>query len=158
MIQKLRNLQLRSDRPTHNTSPPDSSDAYTFRVWASALIEKVTRNLQKRLSRNKSAQSGSQGSGQNTTIISHINWCVDSAPWRTILHSICLEQKKERLFIDELYRSYKKLRGWRWYFSMTTCTEIKLIKVRYLTYPLRYNGFSDSPSSTLASMKQKKIL
>lgn len=143
-----------STLPTHNTSLPSSSGSGGLRASTSALIGKATRNLQQRFRGNESARSASQGSEQDATIDGnpppdpkYINWCVDSAPSRTFRHSICLEEKKEKYFIDELYKSYKKLRGWRWYLSMTTCAEIKLVKV---SYSPQIECLSDWPSSTLA--------
>ena len=124
--------------PTNNGTLADSSDGRGLKKWTSALMEKFT-SLQQRRTRKEGSSPASQGSEQNATIVSnatlttkYIHWCVDSAPRRTFLHHICIEKKKGKDFVDELCKSYKKLRGWRWYFSMTTCTEIKLVRVRCL--------------------------
>lgn len=123
--------------PTHDASLAGSSDTRGFKSSTSALIDKMTSTFRRRYTKKDNASPPSRGSEQNATIISdatptlkHIHWCVDSAPQRTFLHHICIEQKKGKDFINELCKSYKKLRGWRWYLSMTTCTEIKLVKVR----------------------------
>ena len=123
--------------PTNNASLTDSTGIRGFRASTSALIGKTTSNLQQSRTRKESACPASQGSEQNSTTVSnptptpkYVHWCVDSAPRRTSLHHICIEKKKGKDFFDELCKSYKKLRGWRWYLSMTTCTEIRLVKVR----------------------------
>lgn len=123
--------------PTHSASPTGSGAAGGFTGWTSALMEKTIGKLRQRRTRKEDGCPMSEGSEQTTTVVpdptpntKHVHWCVDSAPGRTFLHHICIEQKKGTDFFDELCRSYKKLRGWRWYLSMTTCTEIRLVKVR----------------------------
>jgi len=65
----------------------------------------------------------------------YIHWCVDSSRSETNLYHICVESpssaKNGIEFISELRKSYKKSRGIRRLFSLTTCAEIKLVKVTY---------------------------
>lgn len=123
---------------THNASPADLSDSHDLKASMFILIEKLTGNLQQRNMRKRHTCSVSQDSQQNTTMIlnttltlKYVHWCVDSALWRTFLHHICIKKKEGKDFINKLCKSYKKIHRWRWYLSMTTCTEIKLVKVRY---------------------------
>lgn len=101
------------------------------------------RNAQRSSSR-KSGATGSDnlsGSGDvainigepSSTVKKYVHWCVDSS--KTHLHDICVESKIEAkkggAFIKELLTSYKRLRGIRWWFSLTHCAEVKLVKVRF---------------------------
>lgn len=120
------------------TNVPSSSWSAVGQVQASASASKgrSAENLQQRPTRNRSALPESQGLELNATADSqthpapeYIHWCVDAAPQRTLLYEICKEKKKGKDFINELCRSYRKIRGWRWYFSMTTCAEIRFVNV-----------------------------
>lgn len=63
----------------------------------------------------------------------YFHWCVDSA--KTLLHDICVqspvEAKTGRDFVKELRKSYRRLRGIRWWLSFTDCANVKLVKVRF---------------------------
>lgn len=69
--------------------------------------------------------------GSSSEVEKYVHRCVDSS--KTHLHDICVESKVEakrgRAFITELLTSYKKLRGIRWWFSLTHCAEVKFVKV-----------------------------
>ena len=125
-----------SPLPVHEASAADSSGRGNYKAIASNLFGKAVGNLRQRFTKKQSPPQESQELQENTTIASngnpspsYIHWCVDSAPQRTLLHQICIKEQKGKAFLDELYMSYKKLRGWRWYFSMMTCAEIKLVNV-----------------------------
>lgn len=122
--------------PVHEASAADSSNCGNHKATGSNLLGKAVNNLRESFTKMKLPPRESQELEENTAIASHsnpppsyIHWCVDAAPQRTLLHQICIEEQKGKAFLDELYRSYKKLRGWRWYFSMMTCAEIRLVNV-----------------------------
>lgn len=124
--------------PTTNASSISWSAVGQAQASASVSKGKSADNLQQRPTRNRSALLESQGPKLNASIVSqnnpaaeYIHWCVDTGPQRTLLHEVCKEEKKGNDFINELCRSYRKIRGWRWYFSMTTCAEIKFVNVWY---------------------------
>lgn len=60
-----------------------------------------------------------------------VHWCVDAT--KTRLHEICVEAqtgaKRGREFINELIDSYRRLRGVRWWLSLTDCATVKVVKV-----------------------------
>lgn len=60
-----------------------------------------------------------------------VHWCVDAT--KTRLHEICVEAqtgaKRGREFINELIDSYRRLRGIRWWLSLTDCAAVKVVKV-----------------------------
>ena len=60
-----------------------------------------------------------------------IHWCVDAS--KTRLHEICVEAptgaKRGCEFIKELVGSYRKIRGIRWWLSLTDCAAVKVVKV-----------------------------
>lgn len=60
-----------------------------------------------------------------------VHWCVDAT--KTRLYEICVEAqtgaKRGREFIDELIDSYRRLRGIRWWLSLTDCATVKIVKV-----------------------------
>lgn len=60
-----------------------------------------------------------------------VHWCVDAT--KTRLHEICVEAqtgaKRGREFINELIDSYRRLRGVRWWLSLTDCAAVKVVKV-----------------------------
>lgn len=122
--------------PITNVSSSSWSAVGQVQASASASKGRSAENIQQRPTRNRSALPGSQGLELNATVVSqthpapeYIHWCVDAAPQRTLLYEICKEKKKGKDFINELCRSYRKIRGWRWYFSMTTCAEIRFVNV-----------------------------
>lgn len=59
-----------------------------------------------------------------------VHWCVDAT--KTRLHEICVEAqtgaKRGREFINELIDSYRRLRGIRWWLSLTDCATVKVVK------------------------------
>jgi hypothetical protein len=63
-----------------------------------------------------------------------VHWCVDAT--KTRLHEICVEAqtgaKRGCEFINELIYSYRRLRGIRWWFSLTDCATVKVVKVSRL--------------------------
>ncbi|KAI9863931.1 MAG: hypothetical protein M1824_005969 [Vezdaea acicularis] len=58
----------------------------------------------------------------------YLHWCVESKDNDLQMHPICTEEKEGFNFIRELKRSYRLIRGWKWYLSLTTCGAIKLTK------------------------------
>ena len=60
-----------------------------------------------------------------------IHWCVGSR--RTRVHDICVKGRSDtktgRDFLCELKRQYRKLRGLRWYLSLTDFARVKIVKV-----------------------------
>ncbi|OCK73877.1 hypothetical protein K432DRAFT_430344 [Lepidopterella palustris CBS 459.81] len=74
----------------------------------------------------------SKAASQNPPIdtAKYVHWCVDSA--RTQVHNVCVEAavgaKTGSQFIQELLSSYRRLRGLRWWFSLTDCANVKLVK------------------------------
>lgn len=63
---------------------------------------------------------------------SYVHWCVDSTRYETALNHIPVISKetKDKKLIEELRKKYRKTRGLRYWFSLTTCCKIKLIEVR----------------------------
>lgn len=127
--------------PTTNVSSSSWSTVGQGEASASASNGQSAENLQQRPTRNRNALPESQGLELNSTVISqrrpapeYIHWCVDTAPQRTLLYEVCKGKMKGKDFINELCRSYRKIRGWRWYFSMTTCAEIRFVNVRHGPY------------------------
>ena len=127
--------------PTTNVSSSSWSTVGQGEASASASNGQSAENLQQRPTRNRNALPESQGLELNSTFISqirpapeYIHWCVDTAPQRTLLYEVCKGKMKGKDFINELCRSYRKIRGWRWYFSMTTCAEIRFVNVRHGPY------------------------
>lgn len=61
----------------------------------------------------------------------YFHWCVDCG--QTFLHYINTSSshrvKRGEDFVRELKRSYKQLRGLRWYLSLTDCATVKLVEV-----------------------------
>ena len=119
--------------PTTNVSLNSWSAVGQGETSASVSKGQPVGNLQLRPTMNRSARPESQGlelkSSQMHTAPEYIHWCVDTAPQRTLLYEVCKEKMKGKDFINELCRSYRKIRGWRWYFSMTTCAEIRFVNV-----------------------------
>lgn len=122
--------------PITNVSSSSWSAVGQGEASAPASEGQSAENLKQRPIRNRSAHPESQGLEFNSTVLSqihpapeYIHWCVDTAPQRTLLHEVCKKTMKGKDFINELYRSYRKIRGWRWYFSMTTCAEIRFVNV-----------------------------
>ncbi|KAL9033583.1 MAG: hypothetical protein Q9180_005869, partial [Flavoplaca navasiana] len=117
--------------PTTNVSSSNWSALLQEEASASVSEGQSADNLHQRPTRNRSALPESQGLEINSLQIrpapEYIHWCVDTAPQRTLLYEVCKEKMKGKDFINELCRSYRKIRGWRWYFSMTTCAEIKFV-------------------------------
>ena len=123
--------------PTQNAAPSTSGSSYTFWASASALLEKAINVLRPRRTGNRYTPGVTLGLQQDASIantaqiLKYIHWCVDSAPSRTFLHHVCIERKEGNEFINDLHNSYRRLRGWRWYLSMTTCAEIRLVRVSH---------------------------
>ncbi len=124
--------------PTNNTSPAGSNSARRVKSSTPAWISNLSKTLQRRSSRKNQQSHTSQVFNQDATAAAtaipppkSIHWCVGSSRRRTLLHNTCVNQKEEREFIDELCNSYRTLRGWKWYLSMTTCIEIKIVRVKH---------------------------
>lgn len=122
--------------PTTNTPPSNSNLIQGWRSSFLSLISKIGGSFSGRFSKSNETRqarpvcnSNITNAADQTTPLKYIHWCVDTAMRGTLLQDICLEKIEGKNFIDELRSSYRKLRGWRWYLSMTTCTEIRLIKV-----------------------------
>ena len=84
----------------------------------------------------------------------YIHWCVDTADRRTFMDHICIEEKQGPAFVEDLIRKYKARRGWRWLFSLTTCAEIKLVKVSSSSSQLSVN-FNNHIQSSSAFMRTR---
>ncbi|MCJ1264270.1 hypothetical protein MMC22_004141 [Lobaria immixta] len=117
------------------------SNSYIGSALASRKHSRMNRRSSKSsFSGNSGANSGRNISGtghvaidipgSSSEVEKYVHWCVDSS--KTHLHDICVESKVEakggRAFITELLTSYKKLHGIRWWFSLTHCAEVKLVK------------------------------
>jgi hypothetical protein len=127
--------------PTNNSSTASSSGSKGLKAATSTLITNISNTLRQRASKNTQPCSSNQtpyrtanNTSNNTPSPKSIHWCVDDAARRTLYHNICIEKKKGKDFINELCKSYRKLRGWKWFLSMTTCAEIRLVKVSYYIF------------------------
>lgn len=126
--------------PTTNTVSNGSTTRREFLALASSIPGNVTNNLRQRFTRSREVppechELEESATSPRNTPPKYIHWCVDSAPQRTLLHPICIEKKKGEDFLDELRKSYRKIRGWRWYLSMTTCAETKLVNHKSVHTP-----------------------
>ncbi|KAL8859653.1 MAG: hypothetical protein Q9178_003767 [Gyalolechia marmorata] len=126
--------------PTSNVSSSRWSAPGQVPVSASVSLT-WAEIIQQRRTRNRNTLPQGQGLDPNANVVpqthptpEYIHWCVDAAPQRTLLYEICKERKKGKDFINELCRSYRRIRGWRWYFSMTTCTEIRFVNVIHVPF------------------------
>jgi hypothetical protein len=76
--------------------------------------------------------NGTINSSHEGTASKWVQWCVGSR--RTRLREICVQgpsgAKSGRKFLQELKSIYKQLRGFRYWFCLTTLTRVKLVKVR----------------------------
>lgn len=146
-----RGIQLDIPDGSQYSSTPDEasggtssqqSNSYTGSALGSRKYSRMNRRSSKSiLPGNSGANSGRNISGSGHVAIDmpgsssevekYVHWCVDSS--KTHLHDICVESKVEakrgRAFIKEVVTSYKKLRGIRWWFSLTHCAEVKVVKV-----------------------------
>ena len=126
--------------PTQKAAPSNSGKNQGLRASVSTVLKMAFNMLFLPLLRktgNKSIFSTVQLQHNPSVIdtpekLTYLHWCVDSASSKTIVHHICVEQKNGKDFLNDLHTSYRKLRGWRWYLSMTTCAEIKLVRVSHL--------------------------
>ena len=128
--------------PTSNQSTTGSTGNQGLKAATSRLLGDISNTFQLRSSPTRGPSRPIPTPKEASNIVSEgtpgtkiIHWCVDSADRRTFLHNICLEKKKGRDFIVELCKSYRKLRGWKWLFSMTTCAEIKIVKASSQIWP-----------------------
>lgn len=98
--------------------------------------------------------------GPPSAVEKYVHWCVDSS--KTYLHDICVESKigakKGRSFIEELLISYKSLRGVRWWFSLTHCAEVKLVKVSPGKRTSVRGAFTDSSFKFFRIVENKEIV
>ena len=131
--------------PTTNTPSSNSTLVQSWTASLSATITKIRDRLRGIFSKTSElhrarpvCDSNRTNATDPATSLKYIHWCVDIATQATLLRDICLEKINGRDFIEELRSSYRKLRGWRWYLSLTTCTEIKFIKVSSMFRAARF--------------------
>lgn len=131
--------------PTTNALLSNSTRIQRWTASLLAPIVKIGNSLHGIFSETNESHRARHVCDSNTTDatdpatpLRYIHWCVDSAAQTTLLRDICLQKINGKNFIDELRSSYRKLRGWRWYLSLTTCTEIRLIKVRSVSRAVRF--------------------
>jgi hypothetical protein len=97
--------------------------------FGSSIRQRFKYNQSIIRNRTQGATKASNNTQALVPVPRYIHWCVDSATRQTLLHHICIEEKKGKAFVEELRQSYRRLRGWKWWFSLLTCEEIRLTKV-----------------------------
>lgn len=123
--------------PTNNSTPTSAENGnWGFNRASRKLIGDMGNVFRRKSSTTNQGQDVSQDSKQRSSAASstvpptkHIHWCVDSATRQIFLKDIYIKPYNGREFFNELRKSYRKIRGLKWYISMTTCAEIKLVKV-----------------------------
>lgn len=121
------------------------------------------RNLSQKSNANRGRYLSGSGNiainilGSSSVVEKYVHWCVDSS--KTHLHDICVESemeaKKGRAFIKELLTSYKKLRGIRWWFSLTHCSGVKLVKVSFRKGTSAREASADASIQVLSNCRQQ---
>lgn len=169
-------LNLRPDSSQHSSTPGETASS-TSSLQSNSFVRSFSgsqqhspmrqRNTKYSLSGKSDANRGTDLSGSGSIAIDvvgpssavekYVHWCVDSS--RTHLHDICVESKieakKGQAFIKELLTSYKKLRGIRWWFSLTHCAGVKLVKVSYSKDASACGASTDASIQVLPNLRQQ---